>query len=216
MEVMRNTSFAMCLWLAASIAQAQSSGEWRETNTRWEETGAQAAVGLGWRFDNRETGTTALAHVGLLLWPTSFSAFQARLTYHPKNNAYLMSQATVWSFSLGLRLQPRHARFCGFVGFELDESWYTGRSRVYSAETGAVVGHVTLTDFKPGVAFSGGLAFRLNKEVAMDFGIRKVLNTIPHSVHEMTMPPLNGEQRFSFPSRLFNQATLFLQTRVTI
>jgi hypothetical protein len=211
---MRFLCLLIVVLTVATTASAQFSDEPSERNNLPRNPKVQVAVGFGWRFDHVESARTGLAELGMYFRSAPFSAVQARITYQPQQSVYYTSRLTILSFAVGLRLQAPHSRICGFGSLELDESWYHGQTAVYSADQGKSIGRVSLTDFKPGVAFSGGVAIRLSRNLSIDVGLRKVLNKMFNTVHEMTIPPLSGEYYLKFPSELYNQATLFLQTRI--
>ncbi|MBI5267586.1 MAG: hypothetical protein HY851_10180 [candidate division Zixibacteria bacterium] len=208
---MRIILIALLMPLVATTALAQWTDEKTDLKPRVREPIIQAALGVGWRFDHAETGKTPGADVGLSVWVLPVLTVQARLSYQPKHDPYFVTRLTTTSFAYGLRIQARHARLCAFGSFELDRSWYHGQTVIYSTDSNTVVGRIWSTEKKDGIALAGGVAYRLNSNVALDLGLRLVFN---HTRRPNFSPLPAGDYPWLFPDDLFNPATLVIQTRV--
>lgn len=198
----------------AGSCLAQLADQPPETRGQWRGMAIQAAVAVGWRFDRVATGHTPVVDFGLSARLKSPVSIQARLSIQPPQDSYSVMDMTIGSFAFGLRAEPPQARVGLFGGVELDFSKYMGKAVLYSADSNAIVGRVSTNVQKTGLALAAGVAYRINRHFALDIGVRKIWNSSEERV--TAIPPLTGTYQWPFPSELYNQATLFLQSRVGI
>ena len=207
-------SVAVFVMVAAAVTlHAQPFADKIEGHNSLNRSFLQVGVGAGWRFDDSKADNTLITDLCLLVAVKPAFLIQARASLQPRQNAYFMTHFSTGSVALGLRLQNPHAKVALFGIFELDGSWYHGETILYSADSGKIVGRLWRSTRRTGYALTGGVAFRAGNRFAIDLGLRKVFNDSYHVV-DAPIPPYIGTYAWEVPHDLYNQASLFVQTRV--
>lgn len=210
---MRYTVAVILIVAAAGTSHAQPFVDKTERHNSLNHSLFQLGVGAGWRFDDAKADNTPITDLCLLIGLKPALLVQARASLQPRQNTYFMTRFSTSSVALGLRFQNPHAKVALFGAFEVDASWYRGQTVLFSLDSGKEIGRLWSDAHKTGLALTGGVAFNVGRHFAIDLGLRRIFND-SYRAYDAPLPPEVRVFSYDLPHGLYNQSSLFVQTRV--
>ncbi len=187
--------------------------DWNDS-PKYTEPRVQGTVAIGRRFDHEELANVPVVDFGALVKVARPLFLQTRVSMQPEQTSFFVTNLAIGSIAIGPRIQTVSRRFGAFGTAEIDYSWYFGNTVLYSADSNKIVSRVSTRSFKTGLALTGGFCFRVAHWLAIDFGVRKVINSAGSDVIVESPFPPGGLYFWPIPHDVFNQATIFLQARL--